>query len=422
MNDRYERSQLLLAQRRYDLAERELRALLADEPNDGVSMALLALCILNDSERMIEASEIAQRAIAVAPDESLCHYALATCYLRRNRFAEAEAAIQTSLTLDPYDADAFAVLARSLFGRQRYEDALATLDQGLAIDPEHGDCSSLRAITLERLGRDSEAVAASTERLKLDPQDPMAHASHGYTLLQAGDYRQAQVAFREALRLDPENEMARMGLITALNNRSFLFRMVHRFYVSLSRLNGKAAFLLIFGAWVLMQLLSRLADQYPVLQPVVYPIIVLYAMFVVLTWIANPLFNTFLRFHPFGQHLLNRAQTWASNLIAPCLLLSGCSLGIGLACGDIWLGVLAAAYWLGMAIPIAGTFGVEDSSRRLGLGVITVAIALIPIVGTLMSLQRDTLDPVISSFRYFAFALLAFQFGSNLLVARPVQT
>jgi tetratricopeptide (TPR) repeat protein len=421
MNNRYEQAQLLLAHRRYELAERELRGLLADEPNDGVSLALLSLCILHDNQRKTEATDTAQRAVAVAPDESLCHYALATCFLQRNRFDEAEAAIQTSLNLDPYDADAFALLARALVGRKRYEDALAILNQGLAIDPEHGDCSSLRAITLERLGRDSEAVKASTDRLKQDPQDPIAHASHGYTLLQSGNYKEAQLAFREALRLDPENDMARMGLITALNNRSFLFRMVHKFYVILSRINGKAAFLLIFGAWALVQVLSQVADQYPVLQPIVFPIIGFYVMFVVLTWIANPLFNTFLRFHPFGQHLLNRSQTWASNLIAPCLLLSVFSLALGFFQADIWLGVLAAVYWLGMAIPIAGTFSVDDPKRRLGLGAITIVIGLIPVVGVLFSISEDTLLPVDASFRYFAFALLAFQFGSNLLLARPVQ-
>jgi Flp pilus assembly protein TadD len=421
MNNRYERSQLLLGQRRYDLAERELRNLLADDPNDGVALSLLALCILNDNERIIEASDTAQRAVGVMPDEPLAHYASATCFLRRNRFDEAEAAIQTSLALDPHDADAFAVLARALLGRQRYEDALATVEQGLAIDPEHGDCSSLRAITLERLGRDSEAVSASIDRLKKDPQDPMAHASHGYTLLQSGDYQKAQVAFREALRLDPENDMARMGLITALNNRSFLFRMVHKFYVAMSRLNAKAAFFLIFGAWILVQLLSQLADQYPILKPIVFPIIGLYVMFVVLTWIASPLFNTFLRFHPFGQHLLNRAQTWASNLIAPCLMLSLFSLFIGYWVSDIWLGVLAGAYWLGMAIPIAGAFGMEDPKRRLLLGVIAVGIALIPVVGTILSVTSDTIAPVISSIRYFAFALLAFQVGTNLLAARPAR-
>ena len=422
MSDQYERAQLLLAQRRYDLAERELRSMLAVEPNEGGSLALLALCILNDSERMTEATETAQRGVMVAPDESLNHYALAACYLRRNRNDEAEAAIQVSLTLDPDDADAFAVLARANFARQRYQDALDAADQGLAIDPEHGDSSNIRSITLERLGRGTEAVAASAERLKQDPQDPMAHAAHGYTLLNAGKYQEAQVAFREALRLDPNNEVARMGLITALNNRSILFRMIHRFYVSLSRLNSKAAFLLIIGVWLLVQVLSRVAEQVPALRPFIIPIVVLYVLFVVLTWIANPLFNTFLRFHPFGQHLLDRSQRWASNLIAPCLLLAACSVPIGLMFSDLLLGILAGAYWLGLAIPIACTFGMADPKRRALLGIVTVMIAMVPVVGTLVSISQDSMDPVMVSFQWFAYSLLAVQIGSNLLAFRPVKT
>lgn len=422
MNDRYERSQLLLAQQRYDLAERELRGLLAEDPNDGIALSLLSLCILHDSERIVEASETAQRAVGVSPGESLTHYALATCYLRRNRFEQAEEAIQMSLTLDPDDADAFAVLARTLLGRQRYEDALAVIDQGLSIDPEHGDCGSLRAITLERLGRDTEAVAVSSERLQKNPLDPMAHASHGYTLLQSGDYRQAQVAFREALRLDPDNEMARTGLITALNNRSLVFRLVHRFYVSLSRLHARAAFFLIFGAWILIQLLSWFTDKYPVLRPVVFPVICFYALFVLLTWIANPLFNTFLRFHPFGQHLLTRAQTWASNLIAPCLALSISSIMIGFFCSDVLLGIMAGAYWIGLTIPIAGAFSADESRRQAMLGAIAVGIALIPVAGTILSVTSESIGPVISSFRYYGFALLAFQIGGNLLLSRPART
>ena len=74
-----------------------------------------------------------------------------------------------------------------------------------------------------------------------------------------------------------------------------------------------------------------------------------------------------------------------------------------------------------MAIPIAGSFGMEDPKRRLLLGVIAVGIALIPVVGTILSVTSDTIAPVISSIRYFAFALLAFQVGTNLLAVRPAR-
>ena len=60
--DRYGRIQLLLAQRRYDMAERDLRSLLAEEPRDAIALALLALCLLHDRERMVEATATASDA------------------------------------------------------------------------------------------------------------------------------------------------------------------------------------------------------------------------------------------------------------------------------------------------------------------------------------------------------------------------
>ena len=421
MSDRYQRVQLLLSQKRYDMAERDLRSLLAEEPRDATANALLALCILNDSDRMVEATESAQQSVGIEPDDPLTHYALAACYLRRNRNNEAEAAIQESLRLDPYDADAFAVLARANLARERYQDALDAANQGLAVDPEHIDCGNMRSIALERLGRSDEAVEAASQTLRRDPDDPMSHAAHGYTLLNSGRYEEAQVAFREALRLDPQNEMSRVGLINALNNRSFLFRLVHKFYVSLSRLNSKAAFFLILGAWILVQVLSRVADGVPALRPLIVPIVIVYVMFVVLTWIANPLFNTFLRFHPFGQHLLDRSQRWASNLIAPCLLLTPFSLGYGILKGDLVLGVLAAAYWLGMAIPIAATFSMADQQRRWLLGAATVVIALLPAIGIVQATSQASMMPLYASFQWFAYSLLAVQIGSNVLAVRPIR-
>ena len=335
MMDRYGRVQLLLSQRRYEMAERDLRALLADDPRDATALALLALCLLQDEKRMADATSAAEQAIGFAPDVPLGHYALAVSYLGRNRLGEAEAAITQSLRLDPHDADAFAVLAKSRLGRELYQASLDAATQGLAIDPDHIACGNIRSISLERLGRGEEAIEAAGETLRRDPDNPVSHAAHGFTLLNSGHYREAQVAFREALRLDPHNEMARAGLIRALNHRSLLFRLVHRFYVAMSRLNSKAAFALIFGAWLMMQALGSLADRVPVLRPLIFPILLLYVLFVVLTWIALPLFNTFLRFHPFGQHLLDRSERWASNLIAPCLGLCLFGFGYGIASGNL---------------------------------------------------------------------------------------
>lgn len=421
MIDHYGRIQLLLSQNRFDMAERDLRMMLAEEPRDAVAHSLLALCLLHDTKRLDEASEQASQAVGLAPDDPFPHYALALCLLNRNRYAEAEASIGEALRLDPYDADAFSVLARSRLARQQYQSSLEAAEQGLAIDPEHIPCGNLRSISLERLGRGDEAIVSSSDTLRRDPDDPMAHAAHGFTLLNGGRYSEAQLAFREALRLDPENEMARLGMIDALNNRSLIFRVVHRFYVAMSRLNSKAAFGLILGAWLLIQVLGRLADTFPALGPLILPIILMYIGFVVLTWIANPLFNTFLRFHPFGQHLLDRSQRWASNLIAPCLTLAVFGLIMGWATSGFELGVLASAYWIGMAIPIAATFAMPTPKRKLVVGAATLVIAMLPVIGLLQAVSVGSLEPFFGSFKTFAYSLLGIQIASSLIAASPVQ-
>lgn len=421
MNDPYARARLLLSQHRYDMAEVELRMQLTQNPQDADGHALLSLCLLHDSKRMVEATEQAQRSVGLAPDESIGHYALSVSYLQRNRLDKAEASIREALRLEPQDADAYSVLSRIFLARDRYQEALDAARQGLGVDPDHIDCGNMQSISLERLGRGDEAIFAAGETLRRDPDDPNSHAAHGLTLLNARRYVESQYAFREALRLDPQNEMARRGMISALNSRSFVFRCVHRFYVALSRLNSKAAFALIFGAWILMQVLSYLADQIPALSPVITPILILYVLFVVLTWIANPLFNSFLRFHAFGQHLLDRSQRWASNLIAPCVALSIFGLGIGAYHQDFILALIVAGYWIAMAIPIAAVFAMPTRGRRMLVAAAAVVIGLLPVIGIVRSIRSDSLAPLGDSLTHFAISLLAIQIVGTLIAVTPVR-
>lgn len=421
MNDPYQRVQMLAGTGRHDMAERDLRAMLADEPRDATAHSLLALVMLSDDSRWVEATDEAKIAVGIEPDAPLSHYALSVCLLTRHHYVEAENAAREALRLDPYDVDAYSVLAKSYLGREDYQAALDAAEQGLSIDPEDSDCSNLRSIVLERLGRGDEAIESATRNLARDPDNAYAHSALGWTQLNNGRYQEAQVAFREALRLNPHDEMARQGLIQAMNNRSFVFRIVHKFYVAMSRLNSKAAFGLIFGAWLLVQVLSRMADNIPALGPLILPIIIFYVLFVVLTWIANPLFNTFLRFHPFGKHLLDRTQTWSSNLIAPALGLAVLGLVVGTVVDSFILGLMAAAFWVGAAIMVAATFSMPTSQRQLMVGGASLLVWMVPIVGIVRTVFGGELEPLFGGFQAYGYALLGIQIGSSLVANQPVR-
>ncbi|TWU60233.1 lipoprotein NlpI [Rubripirellula tenax] len=421
MSDRYQRAQMLAGTGRMDLAENDLRRMLAEEPRDAHAHALLALVILADDSRWDEATEEAKMSVGIEPDSPFTHFAMAQCLLTRNRYPEAETAIFESLRLDPYDADYHAVLSRTRLGQSNYQAALDAAEQGLSVDAEHIDCGNLRAITLERLGRGDEAIAASRANLARDPDNALSHAALGWTLVNNGQHKEAQVAFREALRLDPHDEMARQGLMTAMNNRSFVFRQIHRFYVAMGRLNSRAAFGLIFGAWLLMQVLGSLANRIPTLGPLILPILFFYVVFVVLTWIANPLFNTVLRFHPFGQHLLNRTERWASNLIAPCLGLAVFGFAIGWWTDGLLLAILIAAYWMGGAVLVAAAFAMPTNQRRWLVGAAGMLVACVPIYGLISASMSASFEPFLSSFQAYGYSLLGIQIGSQLIAAQPVR-
>lgn len=421
MNDPYQRVQMLAGTGRHDMAERDLRAMLADEPRDATAHSLLALVMLSDESRWADATDEAKMAVGIEPDAPLSHYALSVCLVTRHHYAEAEDAAREALRLDPYDVDAYSVLAKSHLGRENYQAALDAAEQGLSIDPEDSDCGNLRSILLERLGRGDEAIESAKRNLARDPDSAYAHSALGWTQLNNGRHQEAQVAFREALRLNPHDEMARQGLIQAMNNRSFVFRIVHKFYVAMSRLNSKAAFGLIFGAWILMQVLSRLAANIPALGPLILPILIVYVLFVVLTWIANPLFNTFLRFHPFGKHLLDRTQTWSSNLIAPALALGMLGLIVGTVVDSFILGLLAAAFWIGAAIMVAATFSMPTDQRKWLVGGASLLVLMVPIYGILQTILGGQVGPLVDGFQAYGYALLGIQIGSSLVANQPVR-
>ena len=92
---------LLYEQRRYELAEKEIGQALLAQPNDARSLALLALCLL-EQEKFTEATQRAQEAVGNAPDESFSHHTLGRVWFQRNYLDQAEQETQAALAIDPH--------------------------------------------------------------------------------------------------------------------------------------------------------------------------------------------------------------------------------------------------------------------------------------------------------------------------------
>jgi tetratricopeptide (TPR) repeat protein len=378
----FDRALLLFQQARHDLAERELRQGLLSDPNDPRTHALLALC-LSQGKKYDQATDEAQQAVALAPDLPFSHYALASVLHDRERLDEARTAVEEAIRLDPEQAGHRALLANILADQRRWREALDAADEGLRLDPEHVGCTNLRAMALTQLGRMEEAGATVEGALARDPENAVSHANLGWNLLHRREYPKALEHFREALRLNPELDWAREGMVEALKAKHWFYGLMLRYFLWMSRLGGRARWLVIVGGFIGFRLLRGVAQASPALAPLIAPILIVYAVFVFSTWLADPLFNLVLRLNRFGRLALSRDQVVASNWVGGCLLGALLALGAGLLIGP---SLFVAAFVLGMlTIPVAGTFNCSPGWPRQAMGAYTALLAVVGLAGLALS-------------------------------------
>ena len=351
---------LLLEQGRLDLAEKEFRRALADDPGDAEAHAFLGL-VLSNLERYREGLAEAKTAIGLAPDSPLGHLVLADALIGLDRPKEAEKAAREAIRLDPASADAWATLSAALTDQRKREDALEAAENALALNPEHSGAINLRAIALTRLGRRDEAAQTVEGALGRDPENAVTHANRGWTLLHQNDVRGAMLAFREALRLEPDNEWARSGILEAMKARNPVYRALLRYFLWMDRLSNGQRWGVIIGGYLAARFI-------PLLWIVYLPV-------VLLTWTGDAFFSMLLLLDPFGRLVLNREEKIAGGLVGACLIgglavsVAGLA-GAGSALFAMGLGMMA------LAIPIAGTARVPASKRRLSV-LYTASLALV---------------------------------------------
>lgn len=321
MSHAYERGIVLFHQSRFDLAGREFRQELAQDPDNSMAHALLALCLTQGDEHA-EALREAGEAIRLEPGSALSHYVRGVVLRDLDQLADAEASAREAIRLDPYDANHFSLLSNIALQRRNWTEALAAAEQGLALDPEHGLCTNLRAMALVNLGRKQEAASTLGSALANDPEDPFTHANQGWAYLHQGNHAKAFEHFREALRLDPTNEWARLGIIEALKARHLLYRLMLRFALWMSRQSTTAQWGIMLAFIFGRRFLDAVATRNPALKPFLQPVLILTFGFLLLTWVASPLFNLLLRLNRFGRLALSAEQRLESTLIGGSFLLA----------------------------------------------------------------------------------------------------
>ena len=307
----------LIEERDFPEAVRRLDQLVLEEPDDAGAFAIRALC-LAEMERWRDAEASASRAVLLDPDTAFHHRVLAQVLTGRGDFRPALAAAREAVSLEPDEPDHHVLVGRIEAARGRWDAARRSVEHALARDPEHGDGLRLRALFLQVRGRAEEADSAFLNALIRDPGDAFAYAGRGWSMLRTGgDARDAAAHFQHALHIEPDSEWAREGLVAALKARNPVYRQLLRFFLWMGSLSPRTRVLVVVGGLLGYNVLRRTAAEQPALAPLIWPVLALWLLFVVLSWTADPLFDTLLRLDPLGRRALTPDRVLASTWCSP---------------------------------------------------------------------------------------------------------
>jgi tetratricopeptide (TPR) repeat protein len=367
-----ERAVLLLQRSRYDLAEEELRQSLAANPEDPHAHALLAYS-LAEQNKLPEAEDAARQAVRLAPDDPYGHYIMGWIKVQRNDLQCARRAVEKAICLNPENSDYHGLQASIYLRAQRWQEALGAANEGLRHDATHQECLNHRAMALVKLNRREDAHQTISQALQENPEDDQTHANLGWTYLHEGQYQKALEHFSEALRLDPNSDYARHGLVEALKARYFLYRWLLRYFLWMSTLPPGVRGGLIVGAYFIADSLGEGARQNPALKPWIAPIVGSYIVFVVLTWVADPMFNLLLQCNRYGRYALSKKQRWSSSVFGLLLLAATVAALGGVVTG--FEPFYLVAVHLGLLIVPAT--GIVDNHGRINWEVSTLVMIMV---------------------------------------------
>ena len=378
MNNNLERGQFFFNKGRYPEAEHEFQKVLSEDPNHAFALALLALVYL-ETDRKADALPLAQMAVGQAPWSPFIFYVLARVQFFNKQINEALETVKQGRSIDPEDPDFFQLEAQIYFHQSKWEEALAAAVAGMELDPENVSLINLRAQSLVKLNRKTEASQTLDYALQKAPENSYSHANKGWVSIEKDNYDEAVASFKEALRLDASNEYAKHGLKEAIKGKNVLYRVVLKYFLWMSKMAEKGQWAVVIGAYIAYRFVLKIAETYPAIAPLLYPLIVFYVIFAFSTWIARPISNLFLRLHPLGKFALTDDEVTASNF-AGILAVSAIGFLTAYYFTNSDLFLLVGIFCGLMLIPVGGVFGVPKGSKaRRNLTIYTAILAAVGI-------------------------------------------
>jgi tetratricopeptide (TPR) repeat protein len=360
------RAALMVDQRNYAQAMDMLKQALAQQPDHGQALYLLAFCQLQTESERRQALDTIDRALAADPHECRYHSLKAAILCNRNECAKALKSAEEAVSIDPLATCGHIEKGRALMGMQRWKEAEAPLRDALALDADDPIAENLLTTALQFQNRTAETAERIGQVLSRDPQNAHAHANAGWSALRGGDLQQARFHFLEALRIDPQLEHARVGVIETFKAKSPLYRVYLNYCFAMARLQPKHQIMLILGLF----LLARLSRHFLTgsLQSIGTLIAIAYMLFALWSWVARGIGNLFLLLDSFARHALRTNEKIEALLVGGNVLVGLPFYVAGIA-GFLPVLMAPGMFMVASAFPFSATFTNENPTGRKVYGI-----------------------------------------------------
>ncbi|WP_040949900.1 tetratricopeptide repeat protein [Gorillibacterium massiliense] len=289
-----EKSEILLNAGRPQEAINFIREVLHEAPEVPYFLTALARGYLNLNQ-IEEAKTAALHSLQVDPEMAWTHGIYALILEKDNKIPEADREFQAGLALEPENTMILANYA--FFLCEKMEDVEKAELYGrrlLSLEPDDETHYNLLGHILIEAEKPDEAELLFQEALKINPENAMAHYYAGIVALYRDNAVQAVEHLRNALRLNPESENIREQFFKALKIRNKFYALFWNWSLLLREL-GNARFGFLFVLYLLFKYAGKLVDHFPVLMVIYLPVALVFTLFVIYTWIAEPMFNLFIR-------------------------------------------------------------------------------------------------------------------------------
>ncbi len=194
-------------------AERWLRALLAQAPDEANCLWLLGVALL-DQDRLEESIATLERARVRAPDFSHARVDLARAYRSAGRAAQAREEVRQVLESHPHHHRAWLAYGDALFDLQQYDDARIAFERARLTDPERVRVEQATAALVSDDRKKAEELFRAI--LQADPSHVASLVGLAALSLAADKPWDAERLLRHALKQSAHVPLALRGLGPAL--------------------------------------------------------------------------------------------------------------------------------------------------------------------------------------------------------------